>query len=117
MRLSVDGRFGSNLPRLHLAQNIPNAPIYYAYRLPKATVRHVAEMFDDVLFNRKPPYDIPGGVKDALLATGGQVYGITDREASKGKESLFEDTEGIDILNAPGVAVAALAGGSGSRRC
>lgn len=108
MRLSVDGRFGSNLPRLHLGQNVPNAPIYYAYKCQKPT-EGCTEMFDDVLFNRRPPYDIPGGVKDALMATGGQVYGITDREAAEAK-SLFEETESIDILNAPGVAVAALAG-------
>ena len=108
MRLIVDGRFGSNLPRLHLAQNVPNAPIYYAYNREKPTA-FCAEMFDDVLFNRRPPYDNPGGVKDALLATGGQVYGITDQEAVAAK-SLFEETEGIDILNAPSVAVAALAG-------
>jgi cysteate synthase len=107
MRLIMDGRFGSSLPRLHLAQNIPNAPIYYAYRCqdPEAVC---ADMFDDVLFNRMPPYSTPGGVKDALEATGGQVYGITDREAEKAK-SLFEETEDVDILNAAGVAVAALA--------
>jgi cysteate synthase len=83
-----------------------HAPIYYAYkhRNPEAGC---SEMFDDVLFNRKPPYSIPGGVKDALEATHGQVYGITDQEAQAAK-FLFEDTEGIDILNAPGVAVAAL---------
>ncbi len=28
LRLIGDSRFGSNLPRIHLAQNIPNAPIY-----------------------------------------------------------------------------------------
>jgi len=108
MRLIEDGRFGpaAKLPRLHLAQNIPNAPIYYAWTgkepLPQASV-----MFDDVLFNRRPPYMIKGGVKDALDATGGRVYGITDDMAA-GAKRLFEDLEGIDILNAPGVAVAAL---------
>lgn len=107
MRLIADGRFKSNLPKLHLAQNVPNAPIYYAYNHQKPS-DICAEMFDDVLFNRKPPYDIPGGVKDALLATRGQVYGITNGEAAEAK-SLFEETEDIDILNAPGVAVAALA--------
>jgi cysteate synthase len=107
MRLIEDGRFGSRLPRLHLAQNTPNAPIYYAWTgaEPKP---FSPEMFDDVLFNRRPPYSIPGGVKDALDATNGQVYGISDREASEAKR-LFEESEEIDILNAPGVAVAALA--------
>lgn len=108
MRLIEDSRFGptAKLPRLHLAQNIPNAPIYYAWTgvEPEPTA---PEMFDDVLFNRRPPYSIRGGVKDALDATSGRVYGITDKEAAKAKR-LFEDSEGIDILNAPGVAVAAL---------
>ncbi len=111
MRLIQDGRFGSRsgqprLPRLHLAQNIPNAPIYYAWT-GKEPLPQVGEMFDDVLFNRRPPYSIGGGVKDALDATGGRVYGITDDEAAKAKR-LFESLEGIDILNAAGVAVAAL---------
>jgi cysteate synthase len=106
MRLIGDGRFGSMPPRLHLAQNIPNAPIYSAWT-GKEPSPVKPDMFDDVLFNRWPPYAVPGGVKDALDATNGRVYGITDDEASEAK-SLFEKSEGIDILNAPGVAVAAL---------
>lgn len=106
LRLKGDGRFGSTPARLHLAQNVPNAPIYFAWkcREPDACC---ADMFDDVLFNRSPPFAIPGGVKDALQATRGEVYGITDREAIDAKR-LFEQSEEIDILNAPGVAVAAL---------
>lgn len=106
LRLKGDGRFGSNLARLHLAQNVPNAPIYFAWkcREPDASC---TDMFDDVLFNRRPPFAIPGGVKDALQATRGEVYGITDRDAIDAKR-LFEQSEQIDILNAPGVAVAAL---------
>jgi cysteate synthase len=64
-------------------------------------------MFDDVLFNRKPPYAIPGGVRDALQETRGEVYGITDSQAAAAKK-LFEQSEEIDILNAPAIAVAAL---------
>ncbi len=108
LRLRNDGRFRPELPipRLHLAQNIPNAPIYYAWRDLKAEP-YQEEMFDDVLFNRKPPLDMPGGVRDALRATKGMVYGITDKEASEARD-LFEQSEEIDILNAPAVAVAAL---------
>lgn len=106
LRLMGDGRFGSALPRLHLAQNIPNAPIYYAWT-GKEPAPTSSEMFDDVLFNRRPPYAIPGGVKDALDATNGLVYGITDVEAKEAKK-LFGESEGIDILNAPSVAIAAL---------
>ena len=107
MRLIDDGRFGKALPRLHLAQSLPNAPIYYSWKgcsgefSPSAT-------FDEVLFNRHPPYSMPGGVSDALKATGGDVYGIPRQEAEDAKR-LFESSEGIDILNAPAVAVAALA--------
>ncbi len=108
LRLRDDGRFHPELPlpRLHLAQNIPNAPIYYAWK-DLEPEPYQDDMFDDVLFNRKPPLDMPGGVKDALKATNGMVYGITDREASEARD-LFEQSEEIDILNAPAVAVAAL---------
>ena len=106
LRLRADGRFGSLLPRLHLAQNIPNAPIYYAWKGLEAEPT-CCDMFDDVLFNRKPPYAIPGGVRDALAETGGEVYGITDQQAAAAKK-LFEQSEEIDILNAPAIAVAAL---------
>jgi len=103
MRLLDDGRFGSHMLRLHLAQSLPNAPIYFSWRgvdpAPPSP-----QVFDDVLFNRKPPYAVSGGVKDALLATNGEVYGITEGEAEQAKK-LFEESEGIDILNAPAVAV------------
>jgi len=106
LRLRADGRFGSCLCRLHLAQNLPNAPIYYAWK-GKEPEPVCNDMFDDVLFNRKPPYGMPGGVKDALLDTGGEVYGITNSQAVAARR-LFEQSEEIDILNAPAIAVAAL---------
>ncbi len=106
LRLNKDGRYGSHLPRLHLAQNIPNAPIYCAWT-GKEQQPPCSDMFDDVLFNRKPPYAIPGGVRDALQETRGEVYGITDSQAAAAKK-LFEQSEEIDILNAPAIAVAAL---------
>jgi cysteate synthase len=106
LRLRADGRFGPFLPRLHLAQNLPNAPIYCAWKGLEAEST-CCDMFDDVLFNRKPPYALPGGVKDALQETRGEVYGITDPQAKAAKK-LFEQSEEIDILNAPAIAVAAL---------
>jgi cysteate synthase len=60
-----------------------------------------------VLFNRRPPYDLPGGVKEVLDRTGGEVLGINNEEAAAAQR-LFEEVEGIDILPAPAVAVAAL---------
>jgi cysteate synthase len=106
LRLKADGRFGSYLPRLHLAQNLPNAPIYCAWK-GKEAEPVCSDMFDDVLFNRKPPYAIPGGVRDALLETRGEVYGIANSQAAEAKK-LFEQSEEIDIFNAPAIAVAAL---------
>jgi hypothetical protein len=44
---------------------------------------------------------------DALQETHGEVYGITDPQAAAAKK-LFEQSEEIDILNAPAIAVAAL---------
>ncbi len=106
-RLIEDGRFGQSLPILHLVQNIPCAPLFharYGVSFPKSCPQGI---FDDVLFNRRPPYDLPGGVKEALDGTGGEVLGITNEEAASAKR-LFEEVEGIDILPAPAVAVAAL---------
>ncbi|WP_440953323.1 cysteate synthase [Methanococcoides sp. FTZ1] len=107
MRLLEDGRFGNNMPRLHLAQNMPCAPLYSLWTGTELTGHCPEEMHDDVLYNRKPPYSAPGGVKDALDDTNGLIYGITNKEAEDAQK-LFEETEGIDILPAPGVACAAL---------
>jgi cysteate synthase len=50
---------------------------------------------------------VKGGVYDALKATGGRMYGILNEEVYRAM-ALFEETEGIDIVPASGVAVAAL---------
>ncbi|HOK59063.1 MAG TPA: cysteate synthase [Methanothrix sp.] len=113
MRVIGDGRFGERLPRLHLAQNIPCAPVHAmwhgmsqeemnfdAYGCPEG-------MHDDVLFNRNPPYAVPGGVRDAVISSSGRIYGIDNTRAASAQR-LFERSEGIDILPAAAVAVAAL---------
>ena len=100
-RLIEDGRFGNTLPMLHLAQNVPCAPLYHARTggsYPKSCPQGI---FDDVLFNRRPPYDLPGGVKEVLDRTRGEVIGITNDKAAIAKR-LFEEVEGIDILARPG---------------
>ena len=108
IRLIGDGRFGSKLPCLHLAQNIPCAPLYSLWHGKDAASTSCPRgMYDDVLFNRKPPYLIKGGVRDALEATRGTVYAISNDEASSA-QSLFETEENIDINPAAAVAVAAL---------
>ena len=116
LRLIGDGRFGSSLPRLHLAQNSPCAPLYAAWTgLAAPQGSCPGGMYDDVLYNRKPPYAVPGGVRDALEGTAGTVCAISNGEASLARQ-LFEEAEEIDILPAAAVAVAALqrAAASGS---
>lgn len=108
MRFIEDGRFGSKLPHLHLGQSLPCAPIYSLWNdVDKVSASCPDEMYDDVLFNRKPPYGLKGGVKDALEDTAGNMYAVSNEEASRA-QSLFEDLEGIDINPAAAVAVASL---------
>jgi len=112
IRLIQDGSFGNVLPQLHLAQNLPCAPLI-SMRAGNVTDQSIVDgkcpedMYDDVLFNRKPPYSVAGGVRDALQATGGRMYGI-DNAAAAHAQQLFEELEGIDINPAAAVAVAAL---------
>jgi cysteate synthase len=107
LRLIGDGRFGNKLPRLHLAQNTPCAPLYHGMRGEACPDACPEGIYDEALFNRTPPLFVGGGVQDALLATEGEVIGVEKREAVEAKK-VFEQLEGIDILPAAAVAVAAL---------
>jgi cysteate synthase len=117
IRLTGDGRFGRQLPRLHLAQNIPFIPIVNAWNDGRREIIPAKDMPDarncigklhaQVLSNRNPPYGIKGGVFDALTATGGRMYGISTENAITARK-IFEDAEGIDIVPAACFAVAAL---------
>lgn len=113
-RFARDGRFGVKPPVLHLAQNIPFAPMVYAWRrgsreLSPDDLRPelIAGITTRVLSNRYPAYSVMGGVYDALKATGGQMYGVGNKEVYEAMD-IFEKEEGIDIVPAAGVAVAAL---------
>jgi cysteate synthase len=113
-RFVHDGRFGSALPTLHLAQNLPFAPMV------KAWEQNSRELFQEdlkpellgqittrVLSTRYPAYAVKGGVFDALTATSGRMYGIQNKEIFHALD-IFERTERLDIVPAAGVAVAAL---------
>jgi cysteate synthase len=113
-RLVRDGRFGSVLPVLHLAQNLPFAPMTKAWERNRRTLdaedtrpELIAEITTRVLSTRYPAYSVKGGVYDAMKATGGRMYGIQNEEVYRAM-ALFEETEGTDIVPAAGVAVAAL---------
>ena len=117
LRLLEDGRFGTKLPQLHLSQNLPFVPMYNAWKAGRRDIikdidmpepkKLIHEMYADILSNREPPYSVPGGVYDALCATDGTMYAISNSDAKRGVE-LFERLEGIDIFPPAGVAVASL---------
>lgn len=113
-RLLRDGRFGATLPRLHLAQNLPFAPMVKAWdrksrQLFPEDLRPelIGEITTRVLSTRYPAYSLLGGVYDAMTACGGHMYGVVNDEVYASMD-LFETTEGIDIVPAAGVATAAL---------
>jgi cysteate synthase len=117
VRLRADGRFGTSLPALHLSQNLPFVPMVSAWKdqrrelvadkdMPDASSA-ISRVFSDVLTNREPPYAIPGGVFDAMNATRGRMYAITNEEArDAGKR--FTEREGIDLDPAAAVCTASL---------
>lgn len=113
-RFISDGRFGSRLPVLHLAQNFPFAPMTKAWEKGSRALfpedlrpELIGQITTRVLSTRYPAYSIKGGVYDALKATQGRMYGVDNRQVYRAMET-FEETEGIDIVPAAGVAVAAL---------
>ena len=115
-RLIEDGRFGKNTMKLMVAQNAPFVPMFDAWRadsrqlLPydQDKARRDAEIINaKVLSNRRPPFSLAGGLYDALKATDGEMFAITNAQARKACK-LFEETEGVDIYSASGVATAAL---------
>ncbi|MEW6108458.1 MAG: cysteate synthase [Nitrospirota bacterium] len=113
-RFIRDGRYGTNMPVLHLAQNIPFAPMFKAWGKDSRELfpddlrpELISEITTRVLSTRYPAYTIKGGVYDALMATQGKMYGINNEKVYSSMD-IFIKTEGIDIVPASGVAVSAL---------
>ena len=116
LRLIEDGRYGKNLMRLMVSQNAPFVPMFDAWQASSRKMLHYdddkarrdAEIIDaKVLSNRKPPYSLSGGLFDALKATNGEIFAVTNAMARKARK-LFKELEGIDIYSAAGVALASL---------
>ncbi|MDD1704303.1 MAG: cysteate synthase [Methanoregula sp.] len=125
IRLRQDGRYGTVLPRLHLAQNAPFTPMVSAWNdrrreiiapidMPNAR-ENVGRVMSDVLTNRNPPYAIAGGLYDALAKTDGSMYSVSNAEGAEALKRIRE-TVGIDPDPAAAIAVGALirAAGNGS---
>ncbi len=113
-RFVKDGRFGSKLPVLHLGQNLPFAPMMHAWNRKSRALdpedldpELIGRITTRVLSTRYPAYSVQGGVFDALTATRGSMYGVENDEVYAGMQE-FLAAEGIDIVPAAGVAVAAL---------
>lgn len=116
MRLQADGRFGRTQMQLMVSQNVPFLPMYDAWKADSRALfayddnkaREDAGAIDaKVLSNRKPPYGLAGGLYDALKATDGRFYAVTNQEA-RDAAARFEALEGIDLHPAAAVATASL---------
>ncbi len=117
LRLLEDGRWGSHKMRLYPSQNDPFTIMYDSW---KQHSRQLVEMTPDqarkaaagidakVLSNRKPPYSLAGGLFDAMEDAGGDMFKVTNDQLRFWKKR-FQELEGIDIHDAPAVAVASLA--------
>ena len=117
LRLISDGRFGSHKMRLYPSQNDPFTIMYDSWKadsralvpFPADKAREAAAAIDaKVLSNRKPPYSLAGGLFDAMKDATGDIYKVTNEELREW-QTIFKETEGIDIYSAAAVAVASLA--------
>lgn len=116
LRLLEDGRWGSHKMRLYPSQNDPFTIMYDSWKLhsrqlvemtPDQARKAAAEIDAKVLSNRKPPYSLAGGLFDAMEDAGGDMFKVTNEQLRFWKKR-FQELEGIDIHNAPAVAVASL---------
>ena len=116
LRFLEDGRYGTTKMKLMLSQNAPFLPIKEAWDAGSRNMlpinddiarKQVEEINAKVLSNRKPPYSLVGGLYDAMKDAGGEIFAVTNREASEAAD-LFFQTEGNDLEPAAAVAVASL---------
>ena len=117
LRLIEDGRWGSHKMRLYPSQNAPFTVMFDSWKKhsrklvemdPDDARKAAAEIDAKVLSNRKPPYSLAGGLFDAMEDSGGDMFKVTNDELRFWKKR-FAELEGIDIHDAPAVAVASLA--------
>ena len=115
-RLAADGKYGYNVPRLMLSQNLPFVPVYLSWKSRQrelitfdadAGKRQIQQIAAQVLSNRHPPYSVRGGLFDVLNSSQGDVF-VADNLESLHASRLFEEIERIDIDAASAVALATL---------
>ena len=117
LRLIGDGRWGSHKMRIYPSQNDPFTIMYDSWKqhsrqlvemTPDQARKAAADIDAKVLSNRKPPYSLAGGLFDAMEDVGGDMFKVTNDQLRFWKKR-FQELEGIDIHDAPAVAVASLA--------
>ncbi len=119
MRLVESGAVSGAPPRLHLAQNAPFTPVHDAWTRGGGIeapgdralqLRRIGGLSAPTLANRTPPFSVVGGVRDALAATSGRTYAVTNAEIAA-CQALFKRRVGAEIAPEGGAALAALAQG------
>lgn len=114
-RLAEAGLLADTPMRLHLAQNKPFTPMVDAWNaglkqvqpMPEKEIQQrLSKTAASTLSNATPPYAAAGGVYDVLNASGGSMYGVTNREISQARELVQRSTGFVPLPE----AAAALAG-------
>ncbi len=116
VRLSGLKNYAHRSMSLHLAQNKPFTPIVsawesrqsdYKFKTDHIGQKQAKQVLSHVLTNPYPAYSVKGGLFDALSATRGYTYGVSNKEI-KAAKLIFENLEKIDIQYPSAVCVAAL---------
>ena len=117
MRLVADGNFGNRVPKLHLSQNLPFAPMVSAWKAGRNYLNEedmheakasIAKVSAEVLTNRTPPYAVKGGVFDAMSYCNGEMYAVENKAASAAAKIFADAENGIDLDPAAAVSFASL---------
>lgn len=103
------------LPRLMLCQHEEYAPIHALWKRCSDECTCTGTQLGDhprgistpELTNRRPPYAIAGGIRDAVLASDGDVVAATAADGAA-MAMAFESLYGIDIEPPAGIAMAGL---------
>lgn len=107
---------GPLAPKLHISQNIPFTPLIDSWEQKSSTLlpidyelahSQIEEIMAKVLSNRKPPYEIKGGMFDAMTETQGHGYRVSNYEATQAR-ALFLETEKLLIDEPSSVTCASL---------
>jgi len=96
-----------------VSQNVEHSPIHNAWQAGRDHLvdedfpDEEVDVYSDLLLNAAPAYGQTGGVHDILDDSDGQTY-VVEQPVAEAAKSLFEATEGIDILPPGAIALASL---------